>query len=727
MVDKKDYSNWNTPIFEAKYAVKDGETIDQAIERMMVQVWDSRKKHLYSRSFMRRAIEDRLFVPGGRIWATAGREHPQMMNCFVVPVGDSRGEIIQALGELFEIQAHGGGVGYNFSDLRPFGEEIKSTGGVAQGGVPFISVFDALSGIINGVNDRKAANMGIVNVTYPDVLEFINTKAANPGKEWTNFNVSVGIDSPEFIESVVLTGETFHDNRGREIEALPIWDAMMQAQWECGDPGIVNFVKIQEMNNTWYVPSDVPVATNPCGEIPLPPYGVCCLGSVNLSECIRDGAMNLDLLEYAVRTGVEFLDCVLDANYYPLPKIREHSMDMRRIGLGVVGLAHALIKCGVRYGSDASLTLITEWWRVIAHTAYTTSTKLAELLEPFPKWAQLDFLDSGYMTKIIDSPAIHTELRKHGIRNSHLLTQAPTGTISMLVGASSGIEPLFDVEYTRKDRLGERKITDPVVSKLFTEDSWKEANEVVIAHDVTTKEHLAVQSAVQKWVDQSVSKTINLPESATKDDIDSLCRAALEDPYIKGITIFRDKSLPGQVLNKSSHSPESTLLKDSAPVVRPMRAKVLPSTTYHFETPQGTAYATFARNGGGGVEQIFLKVDKIGTDNAAWANALGRTLSIALRTGADPKKLAKTLIDCQSSGIVWDDLGFAKEPLMVRSLPDAVGKILMHEITKETVKTVYDALDQEQRRTTGCSVCGGPTRPEGNCEVCLECGYSPCG
>lgn len=718
---------FNEELMLTRFASAGENKVDDVLDRLVLNLCE-KNPYANSRYFLEEAIRSGNFVPGGRVWAMAGTDSPQMMNCFVIGVGNSKDGITEALRQMFHIQALGGGVGYNFSNLSPIGTKNKN-GSIASGPCSFIGVFDKLSETIRGAKGRKAANMGILNITHPDIMEFVKTKSLDE-KAWNKFNVSIGLNNQHVIDAIKYENWDYKVNDNTRLG--DVWNEAMKAQWLVGDPGLINFVNIWNMQNTWYIGKDLITATNPCGEIPLPPNGVCNLGSINLSNMVRMGpdgkpTIDWDKLELTVRAAVVILNRILDTNLYPLPAIKNHSLDVRRIGIGAIGLAHMFIKLGIDYGSDKSITTIEDVYRTIANTAYSESSSLAAKFQSFCDFDADKFLDSGYLKSGVITSENLSEIRKHGILNSHLLTQAPTGATSMLVNASYGMEPIFSVETFRNDTMGEYKLQDPVLESLTD----AELEEIPTAMKLSPDQHLAVQIAVQKFVDQSVSKTINMPSDATVDDISIICRKAVLN-NLKGITIYRDKSRTTQVLNDGATKTE---LKTDEPKIRFVRnsPKKLSSNTHIAATPQGKSYITIAFDKNN-IDSVFIKCDKVGTDNHAWSNAMGRIISIALQSGCNPEQLAKTLIDCQSSGVTYDSMGEFPQPVAIRSLPDAVGKLLMSYSSNKSVGIIEVENKEEvkgkieDKTTEKCVICGGPLVPAGgNCSVCTSCGYSPCG
>lgn len=499
------------------------------------------------------------FLPNSPCLMNAGRELQQLAACFVLPVDDSLDSIFETVKQTALIHQSGGGTGFSFSHLRPKDDPVHSTGGIASGPVSFMRVFNMATEVIKQGGTRRGANMGVLKIDHPDIMEFIKIKQ-NPN-EMTNFNLSVGI-TKAFMEALEKEGEYSLINprekrEVRRLKAREVLDAMVTAAWESGDPGILFLDRINEANPT---PALGEIeSTNPCGEVPLLPYEPCVLGSINLSQMVkeRDGKWEVDfekmrgIIKYAVR----FLDNVIDMNQYPLPKIAQMAKGNRKIGLGVMGLAHFFIRLGIPYNSQKALEVAKGLMSFIQHQAREYSIELAEERGVF----------ANYKGSIYDRP------RGVQLRNATLTTIAPTGTLSLIANCSSGIEPLFAIQHTRRALEDmEFQITDP----LFVERGEKEGfmspgliqslAEGVSLGDlpdvpqrvkelfVTTFEisplwHIKIQAAFQEYTDNAVSKTINFPRDATREDVKEAFLMAYRE-RCKGITIYRSGSRSGQVL-----------------------------------------------------------------------------------------------------------------------------------------------------------------------------------
>jgi ribonucleoside-diphosphate reductase alpha chain len=498
------------------------------------------------------------FLPNSPCLMNAGRELQQLAACFVLPIEDSLDAIFETVKQTALIHQSGGGTGFSFSHLRPNRDTVQSTGGVASGPTSFMRVFNMATEVIKQGGTRRGANMGVLRVDHPDIMEFITIKK-NPN-EMTNFNLSVGI-TQEFMEALEKDGEYSLINPrtkkdvGRQ-KAREVFEAVVDAAWETGDPGVLFLDRINEANPTPQM-GDIE-STNPCGEVPLLPYEPCVLGSINLSHMVAErngkGEVDFEKIKKTVRDAVHFLDNVIDMNQYPLPQIAQMAKGNRKIGLGVMGLAHFFIRLGIPFHSPKALEVARGLMSFIQHQARERSMELAEERGVFP-----NFLGSIY------------DRNGMKLRNATLTTIAPTGTLSLIANCSSGIEPLFAIQYIRRALEGmEFKMTDPLFLELgekegfLSQDLMESLSEgetlrelpnvpqrikdlFITAFEIPPFWHIKIQAAFQEYTDNAVSKTINFPRDATKDDVKEAFLLAYRE-RCKGITIYRSGSKPTQVL-----------------------------------------------------------------------------------------------------------------------------------------------------------------------------------
>src|SRR5215813_1844819 len=543
------------------------------------------------------------FVPAGRILTAAGTDQElTFYNCYVIPSPqDSRRGIVETLSQMMEIMSRGGGVGINVSSLRPRHAYVKGVNGRSSGSVSWGALYSFVTGLIEQGGSRRGALMLILNCWHPDVLEFINSKR-EMGKI-TNANISVGI-TDKFMEAVERdadwdlifpdTSEADYETSWdgnlekwqaagkpvivyKTVKARDMWNMIVESAWSSAEPGVFFLERANKMSNSWYYDSGHLGCTNPCGEQPLPGFGVCNLGAVNLSKFVVDGAVAWADLGKTVRYAVRFLDDVIDATPYFFEENYAQQKAERRVGLNTMGLAEMLIRLGIRYGSEESVQFIDRLYRFISTEAYHASADIAAEKGPFPLFEADKFLESGYMRGTPDD--VRDDIREKGMRNVTLLTQAPNGTIGTMVGTSTGIEPFYFWTYLRKSRLGKHAEQVRVV------EEWQQAHPdetlpeyFVTAMDLAPEEHVKVQAVIQRWVDSSISKTCNLPNSYTVEET----RRIYELLYklgCKGGTIYRDGSRDVQVLN----------LKEEDKAVSERSREAAPADTVPTHNSQATA------------------------------------------------------------------------------------------------------------------------------------------
>lgn len=586
-----------TEIFNARYAYP-GETEWAERARIIAKVaasceTDEQKEKQFERFYQTIANGD--LIPGGRIIFGAGRPNQNLLNCYALQPEDTVQSIGKVIQDMYKISCGGGGIGFNFSAIRPKGDDIQNIKNSAPGSISNMQMINEIGNHVKAGKSRRTALLAILNVTHPDLLEFLTVKLDK--KELNNFNISVGITNrfleavendeewyftfgtkkynifrlkventelnsvDRFVEIPALSpldaigrAEQHHKQHWKDtftyvqrvsLKAKDIWEKIFKNSVECGDPGFFNVDLVNSYSNIYWATMSQP---NPCGEIPLEPYANCCLGHINLSNMVLDDGSDMDWrkLANAVRVGVRFLDNILTVNHYPLDECRVVGQESRRIGLGVIGLHYALIKLGLRYGSDKAVEFVERLMETIRNEAYLTSCFLGEEKGSFPKFNYKKFLDTDYTWTL---PArIRMLIKRRGIRNAVLLTCAPTGTIGMLMEVSTGIEPIFSWAYKRRYRQAnvwkEQVIVDPLFKEFY--DKGKDLSVFVGAYDISPEDHLKMQAAIQKYIDNSISKTINLPKEAKWEDLSSVALHYM--PYLKGLTLYRAGSKGGEPL-----------------------------------------------------------------------------------------------------------------------------------------------------------------------------------
>ena len=707
-------------VFLDRYSLKDesGNPLEDYPEQMWRRVAkgvaqtekDGKRRVVWEKNFYS-AMEAFKFVPGGRILSGAGTGFAvTYYNCYVLPSpSDSRDGIIDNLKQMIEIMSRGGGVGINLSSLRPRGARVKKVNGFSSGPINWAELYSvATHDIIQQGGTRRGALMLMLWDWHPDIEEFITVKKDLAKVNGANLSVCVSdrfmeavknnedwpllfpdLDDPDYdkswdgiLENWIELGKKVKIYK--TIKARSLWDIIAKAAWASAEPGVVFMERYNKWNNNWYF--NKINCVNPCGEEGLPAYGVCNLGSINLVP-FADNSGNFDYkaLEEHVRVAVRFLDNVVDGDIYIFDEIRKTQLDgERRIGLGTMGLGDVLIKLKIRYGSEESLRVIEKIYKLIRDTAYDTSADLAKEKGAFPQFDADKYTQSWFVKKLPEK--LRNKIKRQGVRNSVLLMQAPTGSSSLLSEVSSGIEPVYEFSFVRRDRLGEHMIYHP----LF--DEWKRTNPdkvrpkyFVSAKDLTPEDHVRVQAAIQKYVDASISKTVNAPETFSVEDVKKLYNLAYE-LGCKGVTFMRAGSRPG-VLERIDEKKEEAkangeIKKPEAPIYLGTgeslvtRPAVVKGATYRMETPVGSAFVTINETEDGVPLEVFINVGKAGSDVAAMAEALGRAISTSLRLRGDlsPRERAKELC-LQFSGIGGRrSVGFGQA--RIRSLPDAVSVAL---------------------------------------------------
>lgn len=771
-------------VFLDRYSLKDKQgnflekTPDQMWKRVAQAVAKQERKGTqkkWEKSFFW-ALKDFKYVPGGRILAGAGAGFSvTFYNCFVIPSPkDSRHGILETLKQMIEIMAHGGGVGINFSSLRPRGARVKKVNGFSSGPINWAELFSvATKDIIQQGGSRRGALMLMLWDWHPDIEEFITIKQNLSKINGANLSLCISdkfmeavkndgdwplifpdLDDPEYDEKWDGDMETWKA-LGKKVvvyktvKAKKIWEKIAQAAWTSAEPGVVFMERYNKWYNNWYW--NRINCVNPCGEEGLPPWGVCNLGSVNLSALVKGnqigkkGRFDFKTLKKTVRIAVRFQDNVIDMDPYVFPGIRKVQLQgERRLGLGTMGLGDVLIKLHLRYSSPQALKFIDKVYRLIRDEAYRASVDISKEKGAFPKFDRRQYLQGRFIKQLPND--VKQKIKKQGIRNSLLLMQAPTGSTSLMANTTSGIEPVFEFEFIRHDRLGEHTIRHHLFAQWRNQNPKSEKPDwFVSANELSPEEHVTTQAVIQKYVDASISKTVNASNSHTVEDVKKLYSLAY-DLGLKGIAYMREGSRPG-VMERKNQKPEET--KPLGLKVKP-RPLVVHGSTYRINTPVGAAFITVNTNGGNPPEplEVFINVGKAGTDVYAMATGLGRILSLALRFSShlSPLERIKEIVS-QLQGIGGARvLGFGRE--RIRSLPDAVAKVLsMHyglnghaplnknngevkekpKLVTETTQTNLLTLSQDRPAFDLCPSCGEANLAyEEGCKKCYGCGYSEC-
>ena len=712
-----------------------------------------------------RAMRRLELLPNSPTLMNAGRELQQLSACFVLPVEDSLDEIFNKVKQTALIHKSGGGTGFAFSRLRPEGDVVGSTGGVASGPVSFIRAFDTATDVVKQGGTRRGANMGILDVTHPDIIRFIRSK--EDGQTLVNFNISVGVNA-DFMEKV-KRGESYDlvnprtDQVTGRQNAREVFDLLAEMAWKTGDPGLV-FLDVINRDNPNPQLGKIE-STNPCGEQPLLPHESCNLASINLARMVRfvegDVAVDWERLGETVQVAVHMLDNVIDMNQYPIPEIAEMSKKTRRIGLGVMGFADFLVQMAVPYDSPEALEIAEQVMRFIRERTHQASTALAQERGPFPAWEGSVYNGGDGEVRLM--------------RNSAPTTIAPTGTISIIAGASSGVEPLFALGYVRNvmdnTRLVESNPFFEAVARyegFYSEELIEEiaqtgtlenlnvpqwVKEVFrTSHDISPEWHVRMQGAAQAHTDNAVSKTINFPHTATVEDVAKAYMLAYE-LGCKGITVYRDGSKDGQVLSTGDSGQGKQ--EDAASMVQATprsRPQAIQGVTERVRTGHGNMYVTINFDENQRPFEVFGNLGKAGGCDSAQLEAISRLVSLALRSGIDPSAVLEQLrgITCCPA---WDD------GTLVRSGPDAVALALERQTYGSGSRAVHhgeavqmafapevvhngngngngnghvqgngngQATGSVQLTGRRCPDCNTPVVYQEGCLMCISCGWNKC-
>ncbi|TJZ78704.1 adenosylcobalamin-dependent ribonucleoside-diphosphate reductase [Paracoccus hibiscisoli] len=743
-------------IWDMKYRMKDAE--GQAVDASVEDSWRRVARDLarveaepakWEEKFYS-ALEDFKYLPAGRILAGAGTGRSvTLFNCFVMgTIPDSMGGIFDMLKEAALTMQQGGGIGYDFSTIRPRGAVVKGVAADASGPLSFMDVWDAMCRTIMSAGSRRGAMMATMRCDHPDVEQFIVAK--QDSARLRMFNLSVLI-TDDFMDAVRADGPWDLKFEGRvysTVQALDLWNKIMKATYDFAEPGVIFIDRINKANNLNYV--ETIAATNPCGEQPLPPYGACLLGSINLARLVTNpftDAAQLDpeALDDLVRTAVRMMDNVVDASKFPLDAQAEEARNKRRIGLGVTGLADALLMLGLRYGADDAVAQTRVWMKAIARAAYLASVDLAKEKGAFPLFDAKKYLASGFMSKM--DKDVRDAIAKHGIRNALLTSIAPTGTISLYAGnVSSGIEPVFAYAYTRKVLQKDGSRTEEEVVD-YAVQMWRDLrgdaelpDYFVNAQTLAPKDHVAMQAAAQEWVDSSISKTINCPEDIGFDDFKDVYMAAW-DLGCKGCTTYRPNDVTGSVLSvseKTEKAPEADKGADVVYLTEPLdRPAALEGATYKLKWPgsEHAIYITINDIIHGNHRRPFeIFINSKNMEHYAWTVALTRMVSAVFRRGGDVSFVVEEL------KAVFDPRGGAwMQGRYVPSILAAIGGVIERHLVEtgflagEGLGLKADPQAEvmavgEAPRGPACSSCGqyGMRMVEG-CMTCPSCGHSKCG
>lgn len=750
-------------IWDMKYRLKaaDGTAVDRTVDETFLRVAKAlaaaeKDPSRWEEPF-RKVMAEFQFLPAGRVLAGAGSNRKvTLFNCFVMgTIPDDMGGIFASLREAAITMQQGGGIGYDFSTLRPKGAPVHGVGADASGPLSFMDVWDSMCRTIMSAGSRRGAMMATMRCDHPDIEAFIAAK--RDAGRLRMFNLSVLV-TDEFMAAVKADAPwslVFNGVVYKTLAARDLWDQIMRATYAYAEPGVIFIDRINRRNNLSYC--ETISATNPCGEQPLPPYGICLLGSVNLARLVVEpftatAHLDLDQLRHVVRLAVRMLDNVIDVSNYPLPQHRAEAEAKRRIGLGITGLADALILCGVRYGSRESLQLVRDWMAALRREAYLTSIDLAREKGAFPLFDAAAYLKGETIQKL--DADLQAGIADHGIRNALLTSVAPTGTISLFAdNVSSGLEPVFSFAYHRSvlqpdGSRREEEVSDYAL-RLFRRLYGETAPlppAFVDAQQLAAAEHLSIQAAVQAYVDSSISKTINLPET--------IPFAAFRDVYqqayelgCKGCTTYRPNDVTGAVLTvkpaaEDENQPRLPLPEPHAdpfeaggllPLTQPLdRPEALPGATYKVRWPESdhAIYITLndiVQDGKRRPFEVFINSKNM--EHYAWTVALTRMISAVFRRGGDVAFVVEELKAVfDPRGGQWVSGRYV--PSLLAAIGDVIEKhmIAIGFIVVEAPVEAKGTIVAPAPTGRFCPKCGQPTllRQEG-CDTCTSCGYSKCG
>jgi len=754
-------------LLERRYLRKDetgavAETPEQMFRRVAVAVAAAEREYDLSPDID--ALADEFyqlmvsfdFLPNSPTLMNAGTSLGQLSACFVLPVEDDMASIFNAVRDTALIHQSGGGTGFSFSRLRPAGDVVRSTGGIASGPISFMKVFDAATDVIKQGGRRRGANMGILRVDHPDILEFIDCKSQEG--VLSNFNISVA--ATEAFMQAVEKGEKYaliNPRTGQAsgfLEAREVFRRIIDAAWRNGEPGLIFLDRMNQFNPTPNL--GLYESTNPCGEQVLLPNESCNLGSINLSHMTAGGRIDWERLRYVTHMAVHFLDNVISVNRFPLPEIREATLNTRKIGLGVMGFADMLFRLGVPYDSEEAEAVAHSVMEAVAFWSKEASVELATRRGPFPAFRGSTYERGEFPLQLGDWPrmagaprfdwqALQERASKQGVRNATTTTIAPTGSISFVAGCSSGIEPVFALAFTRTVLDGRQFVeTNPAFEEVLKERGYYsealidqvavsgslEGTEApdelkrlfVTAHQVSPEWHVRLQAAFQRFTDNAVSKTINFANSATVDDVATAFRLAFQ-LGCKGITVYRDGSRQAQVLTKGTQTKKEPEPQPAAanPAKDPRRPR--PALTHG--TTEGVplgcgrkVYITINEDEVGLCE-VFLQMGKSGGCTASQSEAIGRLISLILRSGIDVEPVIEQLKGIRCPSPTWH------KGTLILSCADAIAKALEHYVGKNGSRQLKPGASKVDL-SPECPECGSILQFKEGCVVCPNCGYSHC-
>ena len=695
-------------------------------------------------------LEDFKFVPGGRIMHGAGRDDitTTLNNCYVVGIqDDSVKSIYKTIIEEALTYKYGGGCGHDLSILRPSGDQINGTGGFSCGPTGFMNLFSENTNTI-AQHGRRGANMQTLRVDHPDIEKFIQIKTGDINMvKFSNISVLL---THKFMKAVEADSDfdlVYEGNVYKTVSAQSLWKKIIRYAHDSAEPGLLFWDTMKEYHNAEYC--SPLVSTNPCAEQPLPDGGCCNLGAVNLERFVdKKGNFKIEKFKEIVSVGTRFLDNVIDLNIdrHALDIQKENAINDRRIGLGILGLGDMLVKMKIKYDTVDALQTVDQVMKIFRDTAYETSIQLAQEKKPFPNFHWDGYCKSKFIQQL--PKKLKNKIQRNGIRNSTLNTVAPTGSGAIVARVTSGIEPIFATSYNRRVKqndgygktFNEYKVFHPIIKKLFGDDKTL-PDYVMTAHDIDPFFRVKMQETVQKYIDSSISSTVNLPENTSSETVADIYMTAYKS-LLKGITVYREGSREGILITEKKSNTEKENKSKQIQSRSRNDPRIRPSITYgetkRIRTGEGTLYITVNEDENGLCE-VFTAIGKAGGHAAAQSEAISRLISLSLRSGVNPKAIVKQLKGISGPNPTWED------GRLILSTPDAIGKALddylesrhskkNSEDKKSLTITMAEASEEQSsdvadftlKSVTNCPDCGGPVQFESGCITCQGCGYSKC-
>ncbi len=721
-------------VFYEKYALRDAS--GQQVEKTPEELWLRVAKELASVELVDKKqewtdnfywlLEDFKFIPGGRILFGAGQpRRSTLLNCYFFKIReDSIEAIFDWCKEAARTYSFGGGVGTDISVLRPRGSPVNNSAIYSTGSVSFMELLSTTTGTI-GQAGRRGALMITIRVDHPDVIDFINVKKDLKKVNYANISIKITDEFMRAVENDSNFELRFKNERvsfNKTVKAREVWDQLVKAAWQSDEPGLIFWDTIKRDSTTEYNKMEVQ-GVNPCSEQTLENYGCCCLGSVNLSYFVKDpfterASIDWDGLVRACQYGTRFLDNVLDynADRHPLPQQKEASLWSRRIGVGTTGLGDMLIKLGLKYDEEATVEFVDKLFERITNTIYDYSTALATEKGSAPAFQVEEHLAQPFIQRL--DQKVKDKIRAKGIRNCALTTVPPVGSGSVLAGCSSGVEPVFALSYTRRSKSlsqGEFKVFHPLVKDYMQVHRITDEKQLppyfVTSHQIKPEMRVRMQAAIQKHIDTAISSTVNLPQDISTDEVEKIYFLAWK-LGCKGITVYREGSREGILetsnVDKKAEEEKPTQFE---------RPKVMVGRTLKLKLPQGSLYITANADETGTMKEVFVTLGKLGGDEKADAEAIGRLISLYLQHGGNIQNIVAMLKGIRGKYVSWD------EGVQLLSIPDAVAKALEVLVAGRVTKESASPLVQGGT----CPDCGESAIIfEGGCYKCSNCGYSKC-